>query len=1066
MDTERNKDEQEKVNNSIFTPETFGMLIVLFSALCFVCLVTDDLIFSSVGSGIRNFLLGVLGYYAYAQMLLCVYFGVTMVSGKSFNISKKLSLILSFTLVAVVILLHAITSSRFMTDATYGNYLASCFSAPKDGTATGGGIFAGLIVYWGLFLFKEVGFYIISAICVLISVVLMVRYFQTKEKMPARGDVDISKTTMDGETATEKNAEVIDTLNEDIFAGTGVAMVQPKKRNHLYIANGAEFEQHGKRDPKVNLSLNVAGKGLNVVTAGEVKPNNIANADMSTKLDYIRTPQPVDVNKTLQNYNAPTPAPKGESKISAEIAKNDVNSNKNIEELRGRRLIETDFSSSVVSTGNDYDNIFAKENMDNPYASLFKPKKEEPSETITPIETANTNEEVKPSGDAMSDYFNRILAQKSQQKPVVEPQIEEPVHNEESVDFNDVNDFAFEENLSNDDGETEDIFSFDEPAVEEVVPETFIEPEPVVDIVPTPVEEVSKPIEVETSRDVLSEVYGDEDVFVEQPIVKEKKRTVSREPRTENTVRQSKVTDYVRTQKPTLNPVETKPVEEKKEEPEKEPEPINRPYFVPPISYLIDHAKGVKAEEEDHDSKLQTIADTLNAFAIPATGVSYITGPSITRYELSIATGVPLKRVLNYERDLSGVLEVVDGVRILAPIPGKNLIGIECANKVRIPVSLREVLEKTMQKEPKKNALNFAVGKSLVGEVIEDNLAKGPHYLIAGSTGAGKSVCLNTMLISLIMRYSPEELRFILVDPKTVEFRAYEHLPHLVTDEIISGSEKVLAVLDWAYGEMERRYKVFHDCGKAVVDIDGYNNCVACETVQKMPRIVIVIDELADLMQTCKRDLEKKIAALTAKARSAGIHLVLATQRPSVDVITGVIKANLPARIAFKVMSQPDSITILGEGGADKLLGYGDMLYKNSTMPNYERYQGAFITPEETNKIVDYIIKHNKAYFNDDLAKFIENAVNPPAPEKGAPSMGLGSELDDTMFIQALQYVIDTGGASISSLQRRFRIGFSKAGNYIDRMAELGYVSGNEGSKARRVLITREEFEERYGQNN
>ena len=165
-------------------------------------------------------------------------------------------------------------------------------------------------------------------------------------------------------------------------------------------------------------------------------------------------------------------------------------------------------------------------------------------------------------------------------------------------------------------------------------------------------------------------------------------------------------------------------------------------------------------------------------------------------------------------------------------------------------------------------------------------------------------------------------------------------------------------------------------------------------------------------------------------------------------------------------MSQPDSITILGEGGADKLLGYGDMLYKNSTMPNYERYQGAFITPEETNKIVDYIIKHNKAYFNDDLAKFIENAVNPPAPEKGAPSMGLGSELDDTMFIQALQYVIDTGGASISSLQRRFRIGFSKAGNYIDRMAELGYVSGNEGSKARRVLITREEFEERYGQNN
>ena len=254
---------------------------------------------------------------------------------------------------------------------------------------------------------------------------------------------------------------------------------------------------------------------------------------------------------------------------------------------------------------------------------------------------------------------------------------------------------------------------------------------------------------------------------------------------------------------------------------------------------------------------------------------------------------------------------------------------------------------------------------------------------------------------------------------------------------------------------MERRYKVFHDCGKAVVDINGYNEFVASETVQKMARIVIVIDELADLMQFCKRDLEKKISALAAKARSAGIHLVLATQRPSVDVITGVIKANLPSRVAFKVMGQPDSMTILGESGAEKLLGNGDMLYKNSGMPNYERYQGAFITAKETNEIVDFIIKNNKAYFNDDLAKYLENAVNPPVPEKSMSNgTGIGSEADDSLFVQALAYVIEVGGASISSLQRRFRIGFSKAGNYIDRMAELGYISGNEGSKARRVLIS------------
>ena len=309
-------------------------------------------------SGIKNFLVGVLGYYAYAQMLLCVYFGVTMVIGTGINIAKKLSLILSFALVSAVILLHAITSSAFMVEGiTYGSYLSTCYGAPKLSATTGGGIFAGLIVYWGLLLFKQVGFYIIASACVILSVVLLVRYFQTREKNPARGSVDIAKNPTDGDAKTEEVPEYKDTLPEDIFAGTGVAMVPPKKRNNLYIANGAEFEFHGKRDAKVDLTLNIAGKGLNVVTAGESKPNNIANADMSTKLDYIRTPQHVDVDKTLKNYSSTT---KGETKISTEIAKNDKPVEKTNDDLRSRRVIETDFSSAVVSTGNDYDNILLR----------------------------------------------------------------------------------------------------------------------------------------------------------------------------------------------------------------------------------------------------------------------------------------------------------------------------------------------------------------------------------------------------------------------------------------------------------------------------------------------------------------------------------------------------------------------------------------------------------------------------------------------------------------------------------------------------------------------------------
>ena len=408
-------------------------------------------------------------------------------------------------------------------------------------------------------------------------------------------------------------------------------------------------------------------------------------------------------------------------------------------------------------------------------------------------------------------------------------------------------------------------------------------------------------------------------------------------------------------------------------------------------------------------------------------------------------------------------------MRVEAPIPGKNLVGVEVANKHPQTVGLREVLELSAQKNPpaKPGSLMFALGKDIVGNPVTDNLAKGPHYLVAGATGSGKSVCLNAMLVSLIMRYSPEELKLFLVDPKGVEFVAYEHLPHLMIDEIITSPQKAIEMLKWAYDEMQRRFQVFRDCDAFVVDIDGYNSQVASDTVAKMPRIVIVIDELADLMQTCKKDLEARICAIAQKARSAGIHLVLATQRPSVDVITGTIKANLPSRIAFKVMNFADSQTILSEAGADKLLGNGDMLYKNSQMPGVARYQGAFIHATEVNNVVTYIKEHNVAYFDDELKDFLEKAANPqPEPSSfsdGGGEAGGAPETND-IFLRALWFAVTSGTISISSMQRRFGIGFSRAGNIMDKMDRMGFVSPNEGSKARRVLLTREEYAEKFGE--
>lgn len=501
------------------------------------------------------------------------------------------------------------------------------------------------------------------------------------------------------------------------------------------------------------------------------------------------------------------------------------------------------------------------------------------------------------------------------------------------------------------------------------------------------------------------------------------------------------------------------------EEPVKFAPPINREYFRPPLDLLETYAPPADAPKENHEERVEIIRKVLEDFHISVEPQGYVQGPTVTRYEVKMPAGITVKKVLAYDDDLKMRLQSKAGVRIEAPIPGKDLVGIEVANKCKVTVGLKEVLAGAAGKKEKAGALMFAIGKDIVGNSIVDNLAKGPHFLVAGATGSGKSVCLNVMIVSMIMRYSPEELRLILIDPKRVGFRKYEHLPHLLIDEIITEPQKAVAVLAWAYNEMERRYDEFAKTeGGLVSDIESYNEIVASDTVAKMPRIVIVVDELADLMEACKKDMELQIRLLAQKARAAGIHLVLATQRPSVDVITGTIKANLPSRIALKVMNFADSNTILSEGGAEKLLGNGDMLYKNSSMSENERYQGAWISDREINNIVNYVKEKNAAYYDDGLKEYLER-VNKPKQEEAAAIDGGEEDGDslDEFFLKALWLAVTSNSVSISQLQRRFQIGYARAGGLVDKMERLGFVSGNEGSKARRVLITREEFENRFG---
>ncbi|MGN0795189.1 MAG: DNA translocase FtsK, partial [Aristaeellaceae bacterium] len=397
----------------------------------------------------------------------------------------------------------------------------------------------------------------------------------------------------------------------------------------------------------------------------------------------------------------------------------------------------------------------------------------------------------------------------------------------------------------------------------------------------------------------------------------------------------------------------------------------------------------------------------------------------------------------------------VKSVRIEAPIPGKSLVGVEVPNRERATVTLREVLESEPMRKATK-PLVVALGKDIAGAPIVCDLAKMPHLLIAGATGSGKSVCINTIINSLLYRCSPKEVRLILVDPKVVELQCYNGIPHLLVP-VVSDPHKASGALAWAVGEMMDRYRRFQEAG--VRAIDGFNEQMPEE--EKMPRIVIVIDELADLMMTCKKDVEERICRLAQLARAAGIHLIVATQRPSVDVITGLIKANIPSRIAFKVSSNVDSRTILDRIGAEQLLGYGDMLY----MPTGEftpiRVQGCFLSDPEVNRITDFIRESCPASYDpavlEELDKLQSESDNVVIPDASAGDDYTGG--DGSLLTQCIEMAVNDGQVSTSLIQRRLKLGYARAGRLVDEMEKRGIVSAKDGAKPRMCLISREEFE-------
>jgi len=475
-------------------------------------------------------------------------------------------------------------------------------------------------------------------------------------------------------------------------------------------------------------------------------------------------------------------------------------------------------------------------------------------------------------------------------------------------------------------------------------------------------------------------------------------------------------------------------------------------YIYPPITLLAPGTGASGDHEAEKKRRSEQLLDTLKSFGVEARCVGIVRGPTVTRYELQLQRGTKFSRITNLADDIALSLGA-SGIRI-APIPEKNAIGIEVPNDAQQTIRLRELLESPQFKNAK-SKVSFAVGRDISNQCVVGDIAKMPHMLIAGTTGSGKSVCINSLLISLIYKATPEEVRLIMVDPKMIELGVYNGLPHLLIP-VVTDPKKAAGALNWAVGEMMRRYKLLSE--KNVRNLADYNDLARKENFPTLPQIVIVIDELADLMFVAAKEVEEAIARIAQMARAAGMHLVIATQRPSADVITGIMKANIPSRIAFAVASQIESRIILDQMGAEKLVGRGDMLYGPLGEGKPRRVQGCFVTSEEVESVVGFIKKTSQADYSQEIMDSIERAA--AQQEQGSDGADEDGDGEDPMLDDAITVAVENGQISVSMLQRKLKLGYSRAARLVDIMEARGIVGPFEGSKPREVRITKDQWKE------
>lgn len=1039
----KNKNNPNK-QSYILTKETLGMTILLFCALVLLMLLTNNLVFGPIGAAICTFMYGTFGYGSFVAVALLAYLGQWLVFEKKIKMNLKTAAVTGATLFFAFLLFHSVSTRDFSLES-YGEYLSKCYLNAELGFSgyTFGGVISAIIVYpvakGTTFIGAYVIFSILLLLCGYVTYVAARNFYLNKtvsasvssKKRNKEKDVEkIVSQPRDNETPDE-----LYTVNEDY------EIVNTSRRAPTPPAP-AQAEEKPEEDDRFS-AKNLGRKILfeNGEFAAEsyrrnmiFNENSYFNHPVVSESDYLSgfgsSSSPAPQNKTYSSEFSDSIEERNEQTGAPSYIYGD----KPVESLEEYDTVE----DTVYNVTDNEEPDETERNYSSAIREQSAPEYSEPepaSRDVSPRaadpysldDEDKAPEEVALSpDDPVPDDLDAVLGRRAEERKEEEPEPEESNPNSIFNLFNSSNTRLTDNGVNPDQSR------------------------------------------VSSRRQTNSELFDDNSDEISLNVrglrnESETRQTGFTESRREEAPRTEREIPAPPARAAAPKPVE-KPVEEKAPEPEK-PKHVWKKYVRPSLDLLDDYPENNNVNTAEIEDSKQIIVETLANFKIASQINNVIVGPAITRYDVVIEDRTNIKNALKY-RDAVAMALMKENVNAYLNY-SKGAISIEVPNSSRTVVGLKGMLASSQFINCKQNTLTFALGKNVEGKVVCPDITKMPHLLVAGTTGSGKSICLSSLIVSLLYKYGPEELRFILVDPKQVEFIPYDKLPHLMINEIIYDVDKAIKALNWAIKEMERRYQLFKEMtekGVATKNLTEYNAHLP-EGEEKLPKIVIILDEFGDLMLQAKKDIESRIIRLVQKARACGIHLILATQRPSVDCITGLIKSNLPTRIGFKVNSFDDARTIFDIGGAEKLLGKGDLYFRSAESPDLARIQGCFIDTHEVQRVTDFVKHNNETYFDQSISDFI-NTVEEPETDDAGGGDGLGdteTKIDDT-FIKALHYCVTSNQASVSMIQRRFPVGYIKACKIIDWMENMNYVTQSEGSKPRKVLLSKEEFIRTYGE--